>query len=192
VGTKAVLLGGAVVYTYDAKDRIAEFSWNDPDGSLFARFADHYDDRGFMVERIWEGGDGDASRETFVYDERGNLAMEVDFRLSAGSATAHPSFKWTYTYNNKGLLVETAYYNLTDGIEECTGKGMNIYDPGGKLVGLDSYDGRGSLTYTERYDGYEFDSHGNGIKRVASRLIREGDRMRREADQSIYRTISYY
>jgi hypothetical protein len=188
---RIVLAGGIAAYTYDAQGRIIEIVVSF-DGSLFARFIQHYDANGCMVERLGEGGDGSSGRDDLTYDESGNLVKEVEFASSGDPKQSSAVFKWTYSYDRRGLLIHSGYYNLSNVGEECTGKSTNTYDAAGRLVRFDSYEADGTLTLSETYSGYEFDSRRNWIKRTTSTVIRESGRLKPEPDRVEYRTIVYY
>ena len=112
-----------------------------------------YDDKGNLIEwYYYELHDGLAA--TYKYDAKGNLIEEISYSHAGVGNT-------TYKYDAKGNKIEENSYFIGLLDRKYTMK----YDAKGNLIEGNSYEADGSLDYKYTFK-YEFDEKGNWIKRI--------------------------
>lgn len=182
-----------------------------------------YDLKGNIVEEVPRPGteaspiviiDGksyqDESKPEYIYNKQGKIILENSI-LKDGTITS----KRTFTYNSKGRLKESRFFDLnrnTNQIELsgrwffvsngntikstlyegcCNIKRWHLtkYNKKKDIIEISSYKADGSLTYKTAYV-YEYDSVGNWTKRTLSSWNEENSKF--EPEEVNYRIIFYY
>jgi hypothetical protein len=195
-------------HTYDAKGRETEATYLNAGGTLTARAVFTYDERGRKVEATFYAPPGTLNHvEKFEYDERGRKTREV--HLSPDGTIRNTQ---TFTYNADGRLTEWSIHTPDGALYQ---RNVHVYDEKGREAewviyrgdGTPSvgqkyvYDEKGNVTESLSYGNgvqfgretytYEFDAHGNWVKkRVVGETLKEGTT--RTEIEVIYRTITYY
>lgn len=211
-------LVGKEVHTHDAKGNLIESILSDPKGMLMERRVYAYDN-GKLTRIVSSDGKGNVGlkqvnsygehgrlreetyydpkkavgKTVYKYDEKGNIS-EVTFYLANGSKAVAPigpclgAHRVTYSYDEKDKPVKVVAYE-PDG--ELKKSWQYSYNPKGQIAD-DIRESAWSLTrfvYT-----YEYDSHGNWIKQVAT--VNDQSKLSQiephERKTIISREIAYY
>jgi YD repeat-containing protein len=176
--------GKRIIYNYNEKGYInEEYEYiGDSLKTLKQKVSYKYDDKGNLIERRTSGNKSLLSKNIFKYDKANNLIEEDCYNWDSTIWSKHILFndfdgrkiqcdvykgdgnlesRVTYKYNDKGKEIEWACYHKDGTLDR---KDITIYDDKGVLQGQEWYDKRGLYRkYT-----YEFDKHGNWIKKIAN------------------------
>src|ERR1041384_7501772 len=98
------------------------------------------------------------------------------------------SLRYMYTYNAAENTMET---NSFDFRNQPIGKSIIKYDRDGNMAETASFDEKGLLQTKWFYSDYEFDSHGNWIKKVGQAEY-SSQGQPRQSRTVFYRRITYY
>ena len=151
-------------YTYEANG-VAERMIQrtyNPDGSLDSVLVYNYDAGGRMAESVIYNADGTLSARIVNSYNMQGNMVETNLYGAKGELNA----RITYTYNEQGYQIESSSVLYLNGVEW--------------------------LPAQNRYSEYEFDAHGNWIKRVESKWVKKFGKEYWEPQRVIYRTIIYY
>jgi len=173
------------VSAYDEKGRVTETTQVNPDGSINHIRSFSYDDKSGKVNETFRSPDGTPrSAATRTYDEKGRLTEEVF--LAVDGSMRHRN---TYTYDGHGNQTESMLFK-SDGTVSPWFRRSLSYDDRGKVKEAVYYLSNNSIGSKETFS-YEFDEHGNWIKRKTSReVFKEGPSS--SESEVTYRTITYF
>ncbi|MCZ4339894.1 RHS repeat domain-containing protein [Shewanella colwelliana] len=104
-------------YTYNSKGLLVE-ERNESKGKETKIETYSYDDKGRLEEErhYWESSYTDYVRNImYSYDSRGNLIEKLNRSVLSGKSRDFLSYKTTYVYNKKNILVEEYEEHLKDG-----------------------------------------------------------------------------
>lgn len=180
------------VYTYD-KGKLTQIIIYDGKGNAGLKQVNSYNEDDQLREETYYDPNKAAGKTVYKYDERGNIS-EVAFYLASGSKAVAPigpcldAHRVTYSYDEKGRPLKVVAYK-TNG--ELKRSWQYSYNPKGQIAEDIREDVWSRTTFVY---AYEYDSHGNWIKQIAtvndqSKLSQMGPD---EWKTMITREIAYY
>lgn len=155
------------------------------DGNPFNYYNYSYNDADQILSKIWFNNSSNeiVQRETFEYDEKGNLITETTFSSNTISSVSKYKFddlgrKIEYNYfDNNGFLKWIRKYNYDDNnrlledisidsySKEMTKKTGYRYDKFGNIIEENKYNSDSSLKERTVFE-YEYDKNNNWIKKI--------------------------
>lgn len=180
------------VYTYN-NDKLTQIVSSDGKGNVGLKQANSYGDSGRLREETYYDPKKAVGKTVYKYDEKGNVS-EVAFYLANGSKAVAPigpclgAHRVTYSYDEKGKPIKVIAYE-PDG--EVKKSWQYSYNPKGQIAEdiRESVWSRTKFVYT-----YEYDSHGNWIKQIAT--VNDQSKLSQmephERKAIISREIAYY
>ncbi len=140
---------------------------------LYSEYENKYDDKNQIVESIssyyYDGVKEPGSRETYLYDENGNLVEECLYAAGTGDLRK----KIIYKYNDKNELTESVETNYFDGVESWKSTDLYEYDENSNCIKETTYDNDNKVTSVK--ETTYADVYGRGWHSVTSRFYLNGD-----------------
>jgi hypothetical protein len=124
------------------------------------------------------------NRFEYKYDDKGNRIEEIWYRNNGNLLGRRVS-----VYDKSGNRTEVVWY-MKDG--KLLDRTVFTYDESGSLKEESSTRTDTDMTWKWSYSDYEYDSHGNWIKRKKMRWVTKGGSAYFEPYEITYRTISYF
>lgn len=180
------------VYTYD-KGKLTQVVSYDGKGNARLKQVNSYGENGRLREETYYDPKKAAGRTVYKYDEKGNIS-EVAFYLANGSKAVAPigpclgAHRVTYSYDEKGRPIKVVAYEPNGELKKSW---QYSYNPQGQIAEdiRESAWSHTRLVYT-----YEYDSHGNWIKQIAT--VNDQSKLSQmephERKTIISRVIEYY
>lgn len=173
------------VSTFDEKGRVAETTQINPNGSVNHVRTFSYDDTGRKVSETHRNPDGTPRGSmTRTYDAKGRLTEEVF--LGRDGALHHRN---TFAYDAYGNPTASMLFKSDGTVSPWFRKSLSC-DELGNVKEAVNYLKNNSIASKETFT-YEFDQHGNWIKRTTRREVFKDGRSQTESDVT-YRTITYF
>ena len=179
------------VFTYENGKLMRIVSY-EGDGKVEITEDNSYGKDGRLLETKYTTRQGPFGKTVYKHDEKGNLA-EVAFYHSSGArsiAIAGPCVGYhriTYTYDEQRNPTKLVYYEPDGSVKQTW---QYSYDAKGLVTTyvLQYYDVKQTFVYV-----YEFDSHGNWIKKTSTKDLDARDAPKDSKITSVTsREISYY
>lgn len=132
------------------------------------------------------------STSVYQYDARGNLIEEIRSHTEAAN-----SFKWVYTHDDAGRLIEEAFYLirskplLNQRAKSLNYKSVYSYGKGAFPTRKIHYGPSGTVESDKRFR-YEYDAEGNWITQTAWESPTRDGAPELEPTEVTFRTITYY
>jgi hypothetical protein len=209
------------LYSYGDDGRLNTVVWVNSSGATVGRDVYVYGEDGLLAAKLEHMPENLLqNKQTYAYDDKGNRIAEEHY-VSRGSGTQLTS-RILFTYDETGRMKERSFYDGdgSKGLHPILSihRITFNYDSGGKLTAQLAYDQKGSLRSRSEilYDSqgnmleqtihrkkddrnptkyryaYEFDSFGNWIKMITSKVVRRKNKMVLEPDWVTYRFLTYY
>jgi antitoxin component YwqK of YwqJK toxin-antitoxin module len=173
------------VYSYDPAGSLWELSLYSADGNLVGKIS--FDPAGGIDKPLRStrfNPDGSVQRASgCVYDSSGNL-IEKSYHKEGGSL----DHKISYRYDSEGNLIEHSWYEADGSLFR---RHLVTYDGKGNLTEETIRDVKRNVEETYTY-AYEFDSHGNWIKKTVLKVQTEDQSSFHTPVYVIYRTLAYW
>lgn len=180
------------VFVHDSKGRLKEGLETDYKGTVVFKW--NYTRETamkIMEKRVFPNGKL-FSTSVYLYDDSGNLIEEV-----RSHSLAENSFKWTYTYDRAGRMLEESFY-LIRSKPLLNQKGLSLnyksvyrYGKEGHPMEKIHFGPTGVVESDKRYR-YEFDAEGNWISQTAWETSEESDASELVPTEVTFRQIKYY
>jgi hypothetical protein len=182
-------------------------------GNLTRR--EFYDYRGNLMDiTVYGYIDGNRVSSSKTIEHEYN-PPPISIGITAGAKKSDPRYdrKFDFKYDDKKRLTEKTFFQSNDDVwlryvykysgnqrEELvyTSEGvlnqryLEVLDDKGNEMAYTSFETRDGSVRSRQVYKYEFDSHGNWIKRTAQKVVTRDGRDVFEPDNLYYRTITYY
>ncbi len=157
------------------------------EGSLFYKVINKYDETGNRIEENWYKSDGSLDRKyIYKYDEKGNIIEEKKYYSDGNMA-------WGYSdkYNEKGKKIKRKFYDKHNG--SLSSKGTYSYNEKGNMIEFKVYEPDGSLSFksTFRYDEKGnrieenvYKSDGSLLQKITYKYNEKGNRI----EENVYKS----
>ena len=180
------------VYTYD-NDKLTQIVSSDGKGNVGLKQANSYGDSGRLREETYYDPKKAVGKPVYKYDGKGNIS-EVAFYLANGSKAVAPigpclgAHKVTYSYDEKGRPIKVVAYEADGELKKSWQYSYNLKGQVAEDIRESAWS-RTKFVYT-----YEYDSHGNWIKQIAT--VNDQSKLSQmephERKTIISREIAYY
>lgn len=180
------------VYTYD-NDKLTQIVSSDGKGNVGLKQANSYGENGRLREETYYDPKKAVGKTVYKYDEKGSIS-EVAFYLANDTKAVAPigpclgAHRVTYSYDEKGRPIKVVAYEPDGELKKSWQYSYNLKGQVAEDIRESAWS-RTRFVYT-----YEYDSHGNWIKQIAT--VNDQSKLSQmephERKTIISREIAYY